>query len=220
MAISNLTTGLRPGVCTSTTRPTAPYEGQMIYETDTKQTLVYNGSTWVMLTDADTPPGLVLVKTQTIGTTVASVEVTDAFNSDFENYKIIISGGVASTAVDLAFTLGSSATGYYGGVMYHPYSTAGPSGVNAVGLNNATRFLYAGTGSASALNSNIDVYSPNVAKVTAITVQYAVMNTSGSVVNANGFHNVATAYTAFTITAVTGTMTGGTIRVYGYRNTI
>jgi hypothetical protein len=46
MAISSNTTGLRPGVCTSTTRPTAPYEGQTIYETDTDKVLIYNGSAW------------------------------------------------------------------------------------------------------------------------------------------------------------------------------
>ena len=46
MAISNNSTGLRPGVCTSTTRPTAPYEGQMIYETDTDKVLVWNGTAW------------------------------------------------------------------------------------------------------------------------------------------------------------------------------
>jgi hypothetical protein len=46
MAISNNSTGLRPGVCTSTTRPTAPYEGQMVYETDTDLMLIYNGSSW------------------------------------------------------------------------------------------------------------------------------------------------------------------------------
>jgi len=49
MAISSNTTGLRPGVCTSTTRPTAPYEGQMIYETDTDRVLVWNNSAWVMM---------------------------------------------------------------------------------------------------------------------------------------------------------------------------
>jgi hypothetical protein len=41
---------IKPGVCTSSTRPAAPYEGQMIYETDTKNSLVYNGSAWVCLT--------------------------------------------------------------------------------------------------------------------------------------------------------------------------
>ena len=46
MAISNLSGGLRSGVCTSTTRPTTPYEGQMIYETDTDKVLVWNGSAW------------------------------------------------------------------------------------------------------------------------------------------------------------------------------
>ena len=47
MGISNISNGWRPGICTSTTRPTTPYEGQMIYETDTNQVLVYDGSYWI-----------------------------------------------------------------------------------------------------------------------------------------------------------------------------
>ena len=46
MAISNVSNGFRPGVCTSTTRPSAPFEGQMIYETDTDMLAIYNGSAW------------------------------------------------------------------------------------------------------------------------------------------------------------------------------
>jgi len=46
MAISSSSTGLRPGVCTSTTRPTNPYLGQIIYQTDDGQMLVWNGSSW------------------------------------------------------------------------------------------------------------------------------------------------------------------------------
>jgi len=38
---------IKPGVCTSTTRPTVPYEGQLIYETDTDRVAAYNGSAWV-----------------------------------------------------------------------------------------------------------------------------------------------------------------------------
>lgn len=34
------------GVCTSSTRPATPFEGQMIYETDTDKVLVWNGSAW------------------------------------------------------------------------------------------------------------------------------------------------------------------------------
>ena len=44
MAINSLSTGWRPGVCTSSTRPTAPYEGQTIFETDTDRMYVWNGS--------------------------------------------------------------------------------------------------------------------------------------------------------------------------------
>lgn len=41
---------VKPGVCTSATRPTVPYEGQLIYETDTDRVASYNGSAWVYLT--------------------------------------------------------------------------------------------------------------------------------------------------------------------------
>ena len=37
---------VKPGVCTSSTRPASPYDGQMIYETDTDKTLVWNGTAW------------------------------------------------------------------------------------------------------------------------------------------------------------------------------
>jgi hypothetical protein len=76
MAISNNSTGLRPGVCTSTTRPTAPYEGQHIYETDTDLMLVWSGSAWVevssMLTKA--PRGIISRTESTTGSADVSVE--------------------------------------------------------------------------------------------------------------------------------------------------
>ena len=37
---------IKPGVCTSSTRPASPFEGQQIYETDTDKVLVWDGSTW------------------------------------------------------------------------------------------------------------------------------------------------------------------------------
>ena len=38
--------GLKTGVCTSTTRPSAPYAGQVVYETDTGLAKVWTGSAW------------------------------------------------------------------------------------------------------------------------------------------------------------------------------
>jgi hypothetical protein len=44
---AKMATGVSPTIiCTSTTRPASPFEGQAIYETDTDQNLVYTGSAW------------------------------------------------------------------------------------------------------------------------------------------------------------------------------
>ena len=40
-------------VCTSSTRPTSPATGTMIYETDTQRLLVYNGTSWIVIPTAD-----------------------------------------------------------------------------------------------------------------------------------------------------------------------
>ena len=37
---------VKPGVCTSSTRPASPFDGQVIYETDTNLVKAYNGSAW------------------------------------------------------------------------------------------------------------------------------------------------------------------------------
>lgn len=40
---------IQPGnyvICTSGTRPTTPYTGQLIYETDTQVFYIYDGTTW------------------------------------------------------------------------------------------------------------------------------------------------------------------------------
>jgi len=46
-----------PGVfiCTSTTRPSAPFEGQHIYETDTENHMVRVGSAWEFLSSTSAP---------------------------------------------------------------------------------------------------------------------------------------------------------------------
>jgi hypothetical protein len=61
MAISsNGVAGLKTGVCTSTTRPSGPYEGQMIYETDTDMVSIWNGSAWRYLASTTPTNGSVL----------------------------------------------------------------------------------------------------------------------------------------------------------------
>jgi len=200
---------VKPGVCTSSTRPASPYDGQVIYETDTDRTLVYNGSAWVFLsTSRANPGGLDLIKTQTIGTAVTSVAVTDVFSSTYDNYKIIVSGGVGSVATSLAMVLTGSTASYYQILAYWSYAGT-PSVATS---NNVAAWGYVGETSTNATNMNIDVLCPNLAKFTHFSGSY--MGTVAGTIS--GYHGVATAYTGFTLSANGNTLTGGTISVYGY----
>lgn len=49
---------LKPGVCTSVTRPSNPYIGQFIYETDTKALLVWSGTAWSIPSGPNSDPGV------------------------------------------------------------------------------------------------------------------------------------------------------------------
>jgi len=158
--------------------------------------------------------GLVLVKSQVIGTTVGSVEVTDAFSATYDNYRIILSDGVSSDAsVNLAFRLGATTTGYYWSMNGRTFADAD----NSIGAANQANWR-AGAGSPKTLNLRIDLLSPFLATETNFSGQYQVTTTTGSSINNGGFLDNTTSYTAFTITPSAGTITGGTIRVYGYAN--
>lgn len=212
-SVTGASSVIKPGVVTSSTRPSAPYVGQLIFETDTNRLAVYNGSSWIMLADADTPPGLELVKTQTIGTAVSSVEVTGAFSSTYDNYRIVLSGGVSSATVTLRWTMGSTATGYYYGARYTDY--AGTSGLLASA--NGANWAF-GAGSASGLTAVFDLLCPFLAEETSVLWNYTDILTNGSSVAGSGYLNNTTSYTSITVAPSSGTLTGGTIRVYGYRN--
>ena len=67
------------------------------------------------------------------------------------------------------------------------------------------------------LSACIELQNPFLAKYTI--VQSSGMNTTFSTTSV-GYHGVATSYTGFTLTASTGTFTGGTIAVYGYKGTV
>ena len=158
-------------------------------------------------------PGLRLIKKQTIGTGVSTVNVTGAFSATYENYKIIISGGTGSNNTYIALQLGASTTGYSDKMIYGPW---GNTSVLGAGNSNVSNFNYVGSVySGQNIFLNCDLQSPGVAKYTYLTslTSYQAISGAGSY---GGVHAVATAYTDFTIIPTIGTMTGGTIYVYGY----
>jgi len=155
--------------------------------------------------------GLWLVKTQAIGSGVASIAVNSAFSSQYDNYKIIVSGGVASGDIGIQFQLGSTATGYYGTYIYSAYSGTSVLGFNT---NNGANWPV-GASSSAGHQVNIDLLNPFLAKRTS----YGGFNqnTTSNAGPITGYLANSTSYTGFTLTTTSGTLTGGTIYVYGFR---
>jgi hypothetical protein len=169
--------------------------------------------------DLNAYAGLVLVKTQTIGTTVGSVTVTDAFSSTFDNYRIVGHVNSASTNAtgDLQLGIGSTmtTTGYYWG--HVNVNAAGTVGGN--GSSNDSKIAEVTVISTNGASFVLDVVSPNLARRTSVTSQGSDTRTTGSYLRyMGGYAENTTQFTSFALLIRSGTMTGGTIRVYGYNN--
>jgi hypothetical protein len=155
--------------------------------------------------------GLVLVKTQTIGTAVSSVTVTGAFSATYDAYKIIITGGAGSAGdVPVNLRLGSTTSNYFSSTIYAAYSSTTLGNTqNSFGSS----FRYAGAMDSGGIYVVFDLLNPFLTKHTIIRGSINDTQTAGTM---NGKLVNTTSYTDFTFLAETGTMTGGTIAVYGY----
>jgi hypothetical protein len=152
--------------------------------------------------------GLTLVKKQAIGSGVTSVTVTNAFSATYENYKIMISGGVGNpNDSQITLQLGSAATGYYWNLIYASYAGV----INVVPGNNTASFGYMGSADTTSLNMNVELNSPFLTEKTLVQGSFYDLTNTG---RSTGFLNNTTSFTDFTIAATT--FTGGTIYVYGY----
>jgi hypothetical protein len=214
------TAGLQPAVCTSTTRPAAPYEGQMIYETDTNRLVLYNGSSWVYIADTDTPPGLELITTASWATG-GTLSINNCFTSTFSSYRILIRNAKhATTSVNILFRLRASGTdkgtdSYYHGRRYIPM---GGSGGGDTGASNSGEIIPGIVAAVSNAGSGvIDIHDPQKSAVTTCTFQGVWSITTGESSSGAGFLNNTTSYDGFTLIANTGNFTSLDVAVYGYR---
>jgi hypothetical protein len=174
---------------------------------------VWNGAAWQQVSGGTAVgnSGLVFVKQQTIGTAVASVLVDNAFSATYDNYLIQIHGGVASTNSELRIQMGSTVSGYYYQLLYASFANT----PLAEGTKTAANWLYSGTGTTSGLALNCQIFNPNLATRTRLFAPY--FSGTADAGNVSGLLDNATQYTAFTVVTNTGTITGGSITVYGYR---
>jgi hypothetical protein len=158
---------------------------------------------------------LTLISSTTIGSAVTSVAVTGVFSSTYDNYLIIVSGGAHSSSGWLNLQMGATTTGYYQGRTETSYAGAADLG----GSSNQASFRFVGWGAANGLNLAAQVISPNLAKNTFVYSSFARNGTTEAAGISNGYLDNTTQYTDFTLLRQTsGTLTGGTIKVYGYAN--
>ena len=163
--------------------------------------------------------GLVLLNTTTIGSAVSSASINDVFSATYTNYRVIVKPNAYSTAdvLKMRFRVSgtdNSTTDYrYGGVnfgtSFDPYYDANYGNTSIVlhryGRANGTHLV-------------MDIMNPFVTNYTTLTSTSAEVGTGPRLNNLAGGFLSTTSFTGFTIFPDGGTITGGTIKVYGYRD--
>lgn len=152
----------------------------------------------------------------TVGSGNTSLTISNAFSALFDNYKIVYLGGSSSQNTNLEMQLGTTNTGYRSVVVFGAWSDT--PAATAAGQDNGAWFEFVGGADPDGNYINIDVFGPHDAVRTSIAGPYIGLDGDRVGGYTTGFVANTTSYTAFTIRPNVGSLTGGTIRVYGYRD--
>lgn len=148
----------------------------------------------------------------TIGTGNTTVTVSNAFSSDWNAYRIIWTGGVTNATTAIGLQLGATVTAYYGARS----ATSVVGAAALLGDNNTALWTLASVGTTNYVFCDITLYQPNNATRTGIHAIY--IEGTGAVGTYTGYQDSNTSFTSFVLDPTgANTMTGGTLRVYGWR---
>jgi hypothetical protein len=126
-------------VCTSTTRPSSPFAGQQIYEADTVENYIWNGSVWASSQTVSKPPMCINERTgQSISDSVTTaIAFTSAASVDTETPTTIHSTSTNNTR----FTARTAGVyQFYGSVVNTSVATIDVTGGIALRKNGTTEF--------------------------------------------------------------------------------
>lgn len=217
--------GLGATVCDATADlPSSPSEGMLVFQKDTNELKIYDGAAWVSMLDTDTPPGLTLLNATTFTAQSGPIAVNSVFNSDYDSYfmdlKInAVSGGVGGFRMRLATTDNSSANYHWVGT----YANSGSSTISSANDNAATFLRVGYFESGMTVHCSTWVHFPFLTAYTNYHTNNTNYHTSSLVATQDiwgGGMSVTTSYDGFSIVnSAGGTMTGS-IKTYGYRNSI
>jgi hypothetical protein len=167
---------LKPGVCTSSTRPASPYEGQTIYETDTDLVKSYNGSSWVTIGPTTIPTAAI--------TAFGSARVDTSQTTTSTSYTDLTTSGPAVT-----LTTGTSALVIVGARIsiaalssscYMSYAVSGSSTVSATDGRSVNSTSPGGEHESGKQMSYASVITGLTAGSNTFTAKYRVSGNTGT----------------------------------------
>jgi len=195
--------------------------GETLTASDTNIFLANSGL--VAVTPSSVTNGTIVSGTAsaTANSAVASIVLNGVFSSTYEAYRIVISN----------LTMSSTATGTVIYAKVHDGTTAASTNYNfafsridiaattVAGVTNAlgTNGIIVGYGTGDKFGTTFDVVNPQLATHTIFPQISGVNVSTGYIYIGAGMHQTSTAYTGIQFAPSTGTITGGTFTVYGYR---
>lgn len=209
----------KPGVCTSSTRPASPYEGQVIYETDTDKALVWNNSAWVYLsTGTANPVGLEFISTTSFSGQ-STQQFTSVFTSTYRNYRAILElTASGATNFYIRFLVGTTVqAGNILSVNLHNQLSAGS--VSKQSRSDQYGLIGAAFGTYTS-NYLIDWQNPQVVDYTSYFANgVGGRSNTDSDYNQTFSRNIATTQIdGFEITTAAADTLTGSMRLYGYKS--
>jgi hypothetical protein len=226
MTISATTQGLRMGVATSSSRPTVPFDGQVISETDTDSLKVYNGTAWVGVGGLVSMPPTTVGKTGASSTATASavggvtfalcetLTLNGVFTSAYSNYRILWAG-LASGNPTLTVRLVTAGTPASATDYNRQQLVASSTTVTGLRETSQTSWTICNNINTNSDNLSMDIFNPQATKMTTFN-NISFTYTSGAYwQSVGGVHVLTTSYDGIQFIPSTGNFSGN-VTVYGY----
>jgi hypothetical protein len=199
--------------------PASPSEGMMVFQKDTNELKIYDGSSWISMLDTDTPPGIQLLTSNSFSS-ASSVNIDTIFSASFINYKLFINITSASGGGSLNFYMRSGTTNIITDYQWNIQTQEGSSSPTAnTGTGTSGILGYCGySGGGQWGTTQADIFSPFEAAWTKTlsTSTGVTAGGAGATLSGGTWHKLSTSYNGILFFVPSVTITG-TYRLYGYR---
>lgn len=163
----------------------------------------------------------VKISSTTVGSAVSSVSVDSCFSSTYKNYRIIYN--LPSFSVAGNFNLRMRVSGSDNSSSNYKYSALNSNSTSpwwdGTVSSSATQLVFHRYTRTDGIDGYIDIFNPFATAYTSLIANGVNPNFNYSDGSTTvGSLTVNTSYTGFTFFPTSGTMTGGTIKVYGFKD--